>query len=90
MLAKRIRVIKRDQIQAGSPAALPLGRIPTTGGSAEDRSSSVTAGPAQARIMESNSDYVILEIVCGCGRKSFVQCNYGNVAGPQNLQEIQP
>jgi len=33
--------------------------------------------------VESNSDYVILEITCGCGQKSFIQCNYGNVAGSQ-------
>jgi hypothetical protein len=37
------------------------------------------AEPIQARIVESNSDYAILEIVCSCGCKTHIQCNYANV-----------
>lgn len=87
MLGKRIRVLKKNQIQEGSPVCLPAGQTAAAGGAVGDHAGGMTAGPAQARIVESNSDYVILEMICGCGRKSFVQCNYGNVAGTQDLQE---
>jgi hypothetical protein len=87
MLNKRVQVIRKKQIQNGPPYVLPSGRYASSGG-ASGRSDSCSPGePAQARIVESNSDYVILEMVCGCGRKSFVQCNYGNVAGSQSVQE---
>jgi len=87
MLGKRIRVLKKDQIRQGSPVCLPAGQAAVAGELSEDHAGGVTVGPAQARIVESNSDYVILEMICGCGKKSFVQCNYGNVAGTQDLQE---
>jgi tRNA-dihydrouridine synthase len=36
----------------------------------------------EARIVESNDEYAVIEIVCGCGGKSFVQCNFGNQLSP--------
>jgi hypothetical protein len=36
----------------------------------------------EARIVESNDEYAVIEIVCGCGGKSFVQCNFGNQPSP--------
>lgn len=79
---RKVRILKKSQIQAGPSVQLPCFRtagpelLRKHGDGGADR-------PAQARIVESNSDYVILEITCGCGQKSFIQCNYGNVAGSQ-------
>ena len=87
MTNKRIQVIRKKQVQSGPPYILPTGHYGSPAG-ASGRSASCDPGtPVQARIVESNSDYVILEMICGCGRKSFVQCNYGNVAAGQNMQE---
>ena len=36
----------------------------------------------EARIVESNDEYAVIEIVCGCGGKSFVQCNFGDRPSP--------
>lgn len=80
---RKVRILKKSQIQAGPSVQLPCFRT----GSPEPlrkRGDGGAAQAAQARIIESNSDYVILEITCGCGQKSFIQCNYGNVAGSQN------
>lgn len=89
MLAKRIQVIRKNQVQMGPLYVLSPGR--SSPGVQESAEPAVCGGAAaaQARIVESNSDYVILEMICGCGRKSFVQCNYGNVAGSQTVQETQ-
>jgi hypothetical protein len=44
------------------------------------RACPTTAGaPQQARIIESNADYAIIEITCACGTKSHIQCNYANL-----------
>ena len=87
MLAKQIHVLRKDQVRTGSAVQLPIGKTIQSKTAMEGQS--LAGGPmaAEARIVESNSDYVILEIVCGCGQKSFVQCNYGNVAGSPDLQE---
>ena len=90
MLARHIHVIKKNQVQKGPPFQLPLGKTPASVKTGPGQSPDGTEGAAQARIVESNSDYVILEMLCSCGRKSFVQCNYGNVAGSQELQETRP
>jgi len=89
MLPKKITVIKKNRIRMGSPVPLgPTGIISAAGPPGDAAVDSPTA-VAQARIVESNSDYVILEMICGCGHKSFVQCNYGNVAGSSRKQETQ-
>lgn len=87
-IQQKIRVLKKSQIRPGSAVQLPCSRL----GAAEPFRKVSSAGPsgaAQARIVESNSDYVILEVVCGCGQKHFIQCNYGNVAGSPAQQENQ-
>jgi hypothetical protein len=35
--------------------------------------------PQQVRIVESNSEYAIIEVTCSCGSKSYIQCNYADV-----------
>jgi len=40
------------------------------------------SGAAQeVRILESNNEYAIIEVVCSCGARSHVQCNYADMAG---------
>ena len=82
MLPKRVQVIKQNEIEVSGTVRLS----PFFGGSAmTSRMPSrmpVGGGPGtaqQARIIESNSEYAILEITCSCGCKSHIQCNYGNV-----------
>ncbi len=90
MPAQGIYVLKQDQFREGLPVRLPSGQRPAAPGPGGAEGSGRPSGPAQVRIVESNSDYVILEIICGCGQKSFVQCNYGNVSGSQEKQETRP
>lgn len=78
MNVKKVEVLKKHQFQVGPGVTLPVGNAPVVPAGKAGRGA---CGPAQTRIVESNSDYAILEIVCGCGQKSFVQCNYGNVTG---------
>ena len=79
MSFRKIEILKKDQFRHGSCVSLPIGSGP--GMPVPSMTQPKDGGPAQVKIIESNSDYAILEIQCSCGQKSFVQCNYGNVAG---------
>ncbi len=35
--------------------------------------------PQEAKIIESNDEYAIIEVVCSCGQKCHIQCNYADV-----------
>lgn len=79
MNVRRVQVLKKGSLRGAQSVTLPVGSAPVLpAGKAAGRPA---VGPAQARIVESNSDYAIIEITCSCGQKSFVQCNYGNVTG---------
>jgi len=74
----RVEVIKRQKVQLAGAVRLSAGPAAPVRHSAPVRTASA-AEPIQARIVESNSDYAILEIVCSCGCKTHIQCNYANV-----------
>ena len=79
MLPKCAKVVKPDKIEINGAAHIEPG-IGTV--QCRPLPSSGTAGTAdgsiqQARIIESNDSYAILELICSCGCKSRVQCNYG-------------
>ena len=80
MIHKPVTVVKNEYVVVegnicikleggGESAAVPTG------------AASMVAGDIQqARVIESNEQYAILEIVCSCGAKSHIQCNYGDLA----------
>ena len=45
-------------------------------------------GGARARIVEQNQRNAVVEVVCSCGRKITLQCEYavGGAAGPVNQE----
>ncbi len=45
------------------------------------------AAPAQARIAERTDAGVVIEVVCGCGQKTYLQCDY---AAQEPGKEQQP
>jgi hypothetical protein len=80
MLPKRIRVIKRDQInvkgtfQLSLPETVTAGKVPLP----INNPAASDGQLAQARILESHEGYAVLEVVCGCGCKNHIQCHYAN------------
>jgi hypothetical protein len=83
MISRAVRVIKAEQVVVNGSVRLEIG-----GGAPVRTEPSAQAGtfadvPQEARIIESNNEYVIIEVTCGCGRKSHVQCNFGDMAQTQ-------
>jgi len=76
MRRKVIRVLKKEHVRVGE--SVKLG-----GETAVADSPAVPGGSVaqQARIVESNNEYAIIEIICSCGQKTHVQCNYSSLTG---------
>jgi len=74
MRRRAIKVLKKDKVKVG-------GSIQLEGGTGGGNSGSTPSGTAaqQARIVESNNEYAIIEITCSCGQKTHVQCNYSQL-----------
>ncbi len=70
-----IKVLKKGQVKVG-------GSVQLDGDMVVD-SPAVPGGSVaqQARIVESNNEYAIIEIICSCGQKTHVQCNYSGLTG---------
>jgi hypothetical protein len=72
-------VLKKNQVQTGGSVRLTRG-----GGNAPVRTlpSGQTAAPAvpqEARVIESNNEYAIIEVKCSCGQTMHIQCNYAHL-----------
>ena len=79
MIHRLVTLLKADTIKMGEQSAV-VGQ----GALASSAPASAAGGSVaqEARIVESNDEYAVIEIVCGCGSKSFVQCNFGNQPSP--------
>ncbi len=82
MAPKQIRVLKSDQVKvSGTVRLTPGGAAPVrTAFSAQTDTPQADVQPQSARIVESNSEYAVIEIICSCGAKNHIQCNYADVA----------
>ena len=82
MTLKQIKVLKSDQVKvSGTVRLTPGGAAPVrTASSAQADTPQADVQPQSARIVESNSEYAVIEIICSCGAKNHIQCNYGDVA----------
>jgi hypothetical protein len=82
MMRKYMELIKNEQIRVGGTVRIGAGDK-----SAPVRpltpSGAVPQEPMQARIVESNTDYAVIEVICSCGQKTHIQCNYVNTAKPE-------
>jgi len=70
MLPKCARVIKSDQMKMDG-----IAHIEPAGGAVVF--SEAAGAVQQVRIIESHDSHAVLELICSCGCKSRVQCNYG-------------
>ena len=81
-MPKQIRVLKSNQITvSGSVRLTPEAAAPVrTAFSARADTPQAGAPTQSARVVESNSEYAVIEVICSCGNKNHVQCNYTDVA----------
>ena len=74
MRRRVIKVLKKGKVKVGGSVQLEGG---AGGGNPRPAPSGTVA--QQARVVESNNEYAIIEITCSCGQKTHVQCNYSHL-----------
>jgi hypothetical protein len=80
MLPKRVQVLKHHQVEVSGSLCLQPSGTASVRSSATAKAGAPAAGqPQQARVVESNSEYAIIEVICSCGGKSHIQCNYAHI-----------
>ena len=81
MIARCVKVMKKDGVTVGGSVRIgpQTGRAPVRINAASRAYPPTGAVAQQARIIESNADYAVIEITCACGTKSHIQCNYANI-----------
>jgi hypothetical protein len=81
MIPRCVKVVKKEGVAVGGSVRIAPGMgVAPVRTNVSSRTCPPTAGvPQQARIIESNAEYAIIEITCACGTKSHIQCNYSNV-----------
>ena len=75
MLLKNVEISQDGPVRVGSGCGFVSGSASVSAASG--------GGAREARIVESNSEYAIIEVICSCGSKAFVQCNYADLGGGQ-------
>ncbi len=84
MASRLFDLIKNDNVQVEGSIRLGIrGRanpVRTQPSSAQAGDPNQPNQPQQVRIVESNSEYAIIEVMCACGNKCYVQCNYADMA----------
>jgi hypothetical protein len=79
-----MKLIKNNQVRDGGTACIGAGEKSAPVRSLTSTpSGAVPSEPMQARIVESNTDYAIIEVTCSCGQKTHIQCNYVQTAKSQ-------
>jgi hypothetical protein len=81
MITRCVKVMKKEDVAVGGSVRIRPGEgLAPVRTNVSSRTCPPTAGiPQQARIIESNAEYAIIEITCSCGLRSHIQCNYANI-----------
>ena len=79
MIGKVTKVLKNNQVVVDGSVKLGLG-VCCVAASGDGLANKVQSVAQEARIIESNSEYAVIEIICSCGGKNHIQCNYAELA----------
>ncbi len=62
-------IIKRADVQLEDPYVLDLTKVHGEDGPLGD-------APDRVRVVESDPQYTLLEVTCGCGQKTYMRCDH--------------
>jgi DUF971 family protein len=79
MIARNIEIVKKNRVLAGETVRISVGEKHTSLRPLTP-SAAMAHEPMQARVVESNSEYAIIEVICPCGQKTHIQCHYADAA----------
>lgn len=77
------RILKSGEVKLEGKFQLEIGT--NIASSADTGSANTTA--LQANIVENTAEFVILEVICSCGSKTHIKCQYNNQSAADQGQE---
>lgn len=76
-MTKSAEVIKRENIEMqGSFSLEPGGAVQAPHHTSSCKSEPAIGATCQVQIIESNTEYTVIEVTCACGSKSRIECRY--------------
>jgi hypothetical protein len=76
------RILKSDDVELEGRYHLGLLQDKFERGEAA-QTDDATAAP-QAQIIENHTDHAVIEVVCSCGAKVYLRCDYAGAQTPEN------
>jgi hypothetical protein len=68
------RVLKSDEVEIDGRCSLSISRIIAP----SQPSKNISSSAAKAKILDNTNEYALIELICSCGKKTLVRCDYGN------------
>jgi hypothetical protein len=76
MMQTTNRVLKSDEVEIDGRCHLDIGHSVSSAQPGKNNNSVA----ARARIFDNNNEYAMIELICSCGKKTLVRCEYGDVS----------
>jgi len=76
MMQTMNRVLKSSEVEIDGRCNLDIGHSVSP---AQPGKSNAGAA-ANAKILDNNNEYTLIELTCSCGQKTLVRCEYGDVS----------
>ena len=80
MIQATSRILKSSDVEVEGQFQLDLGHA------CQGAPGSRSAATPKVRILENQNEFAVVEVICSCGRKTVVRCEYGNAASAANTQ----
>jgi hypothetical protein len=79
------RILKSEDIILDGQYHLDMGR--TEKDKNEPPQKNAVSAPVRACILEDHPEYAVLEVICVCGMKICLRCEYSNAKGSNDVTE---
>jgi hypothetical protein len=76
MMQTMNRVLKSDEVEIDGRCHLDIGRSASSAQLGKNNNSVAV----KAKILDNNNEYALIELICSCGKKTLVRCEYGDVS----------
>jgi hypothetical protein len=76
MMQTMNRVLKSDEVEIDGKCFLEIGRS----ASSAQHTKSSNGAPVKVRMLDNTNEYALIELICSCGKKTLVRCEYGDVS----------
>lgn len=70
-----VKILKRDEVKLAGTYKVEIGPIGAASAQADKRPGAAVV-PRQVQVVEKHPDYAIIELICSCGGKNRIRCDY--------------